>query len=96
MTENPYKTMTFDELKAVYADIQESEKNGRRADSLLPYAKELREKIGANEISLRETLDIAKKEYYEEVARRYFYVSRTQSMHSNDRKGDIGQSYINC
>lgn len=25
MTENPYKTMTFDELKAVYADIQESE-----------------------------------------------------------------------
>lgn len=73
MTENPYKTMTFDELKAVYADIQESEKNGRRADSLLPYAKELREKIGANEISLRETLDIAKKEYYEEVARRYFY-----------------------
>lgn len=26
MTENPYKTMTFDELKAVYADIQESEK----------------------------------------------------------------------
>lgn len=48
-------------------------KNGRRADSLLPYAKELREKIGANEISLRETLDIAKKEYYEEVARRYFY-----------------------
>ena len=28
MTENPYKTMTFDELKAVYADIQESEKNG--------------------------------------------------------------------
>lgn len=73
MTENPYKTMTFDELKAVYADIQESEKNGRRADSLLPYAKELREKIGSNEISLRETLDIAKKEYYEEVARRYFY-----------------------
>ena len=73
MTENPYKTMTFDELKAVYADIQESEKNGRRADSLLPYAKELREKIGANEISLRETRDIAKKEYYEEVARRYFY-----------------------
>ena len=73
MTENPYKTMTFDALKAVYADIQESEKNGRRADSLLPYAKELREKIGANEISLRETLDIEKKEYYEEVARRYFY-----------------------
>ena len=46
----------------MYADIQESEKNGRRADSLLPYAKELREKIGANEISLRETLDIAKKD----------------------------------
>ena len=41
MTENPYKTLTFDELKAVYTDIQESEKNGRRADSLLPYAKEL-------------------------------------------------------
>ena len=59
MTENPYKTLTFDELKAVYTDIQKSEKNGRRADSLLPYAKELREKIGANEVSLRETLDIA-------------------------------------
>ena len=69
MTENPYITLTFDELKAVYTDIQKSEKNGRRADSLLPYAKELREKIGANEVSLRETLDIAKKEYYEEVAR---------------------------
>ena len=53
MTENPYKTLTFDELKAVYTDIQESKKNGRRADSLLPYAKELREKIGANEVSLR-------------------------------------------
>ena len=73
MTENPYKTLTFDELKAVYTDIQKSEKNGRRADSLLPYAKELREKIGVNEVSLRETLDIAKKEYYEEVARRYFF-----------------------
>lgn len=73
MTENPYKTMTFDELKAVYADIQKSEKNGRRVDSLLPYAKELREEIGANEISLRKTLDFAKKEYYEEVARRYFF-----------------------
>ena len=73
MTENPYKTMTFDELKAVYADIQKSEKNGRKADSLLPYAKELREEIGADEISLRKTLDFAKKEYYEEVARRYFY-----------------------
>ena len=73
MTENPYKTMTFDELKAVYADIQESEKNGRRADSLLPYANVLTEYLGANEISLRVRLDIAKKEYYEEVARRYFY-----------------------
>lgn len=38
MTENPYKTLTFDELKAVYTDIQKSEKNGRRVDSLLPYA----------------------------------------------------------
>lgn len=73
MTENPYKTLTFDELKAVYTDIQKSEKNGRRADSLLPYAKELRQEIGANEISLRKTLDFAKKEYYEEVARRYFF-----------------------
>lgn len=73
MTENPYKTLTFDELKAVYTDIQKSEKNDRRADSLLPYAKELREEIGANEISLRKTLDFAKKEYYEEVARRYFF-----------------------
>jgi len=73
MTENPYKTLTFDELKAVYTDIQKSEKNGRRVDSLLPYAKELREEIGANEISLRKTLDFAKKEYYEEVARRYFF-----------------------
>ena len=73
MTENPYKTLTFDELKAVYTDIQKSEKNGRRADSLLPYAKELREEIGANEISLRKTLDFAKKEYYEEVAKRYFF-----------------------
>lgn len=35
MTENPYITLTFDELKAVYTDIQKSEKNGRRADSLL-------------------------------------------------------------
>lgn len=73
MTENPYKTLTFDELKVVYTDIQKSEKNGRRVDSLLPYAKELREEIGANEISLRKTLDFAKKEYYEEVARRYFF-----------------------
>ena len=78
MTENPYKTMTFDELKAVYADIQESEKNGRRADSLLPYAKELREKIGANEISLRETLDIAKKEYYEEVGQFFLQIHQFQ------------------
>ena len=73
MTENPYKTLTFDELKAVYTDIQKSEMNGRSAASLLPYAKELREKIWANEVSLRETLDIAKKEYYEEIARRYFF-----------------------
>lgn len=73
MTENPYKSMTFDELKAIYADIQESEKEDRRAESFLPYARALREEIGADEITLRETLDIAKKTYYEEVTRRYFF-----------------------
>lgn len=73
MTENPYMSMTFDELKAIYADIQESEKEGRRVESFLPYARALKEEIDTDEITLRETLDIAKKAYYEEVTRRYFF-----------------------
>lgn len=72
MTENPYKTMTFDELKTVYSDIQISSETGKRVESFLPYANALREEIGANVITLRETLDMARKDYFEEVARRYF------------------------
>lgn len=72
MTENPYKTMTFDELKTVYSDIQISSETGKRVESFLPYANALREEIGANVITLRETLDMARKDYFDEVARRYF------------------------
>ena len=70
--EKHYEDMTYEELYAIYTNLREASESGKRAESLVPYARYLQKKIGEKEVSLRETLDMAKKEFYEEVAERFF------------------------
>ena len=68
---NPYETMTDDELKTIYNDIMDSKHKGIRAESLVPYAKDIKENIG-NHFTLGDAITWAKNDFFDEVAKRYF------------------------
>lgn len=68
---NPYKLMTKEELKQIYDDICLSDNVPKRAESLVPYATEIKENIGGD-YTLQEALIWARKDFFEEVATRYF------------------------
>lgn len=68
---NPYKEMSDLELKAMYFDYFDSEEKMIRAESFVPYATDLKKHIGGD-ITLRETIEWAKRDFFLEVARRYF------------------------
>lgn len=70
---NPYKTMSDKELADIYADIKNSKQNGVRAESLVPYATEIKNNINgpANTFTLSEGLRMAEKHFYTEVCERF-------------------------
>lgn len=72
MVKNPYTTKSVEELYEIYNDILASQEEGARAESLVPYARMLRKNLGEDDISLRETLEMAKKDFFEEIAKRFF------------------------
>lgn len=60
---NPYNDYTNKELCDIIQDIYESRSNGKRVESFVPYARELKDNInGSSEIiTLRETLEMRNK-----------------------------------
>ena len=70
---NPYKTMSSQELQEIAKDILNSKREGRRAESLVSYAKEIYKNLnGATEtVTLRECIEIARNDFYEEVLKRF-------------------------
>lgn len=58
------------ELKDIYLDYILSKEEGRRCESLVPYAEKYRKKWGEL-LSLRESIEIVKILFLEEVAKRY-------------------------
>ena len=70
---NPYINYTNKELCTIIQDIFDSAESGKRVESLVPYAKELKDNInGTTEIiTLRETLEMAKQDFYNVVCERF-------------------------
>lgn len=71
----PYEEMTKEELKVIYNDIILSESIPQRAETLVPYGMQIRDNIGVNFFTLREGIDRARQDFFEEIAKRFFYIS---------------------
>ena len=67
---NVYEKMSDDDLLYIYNDIIESDKKQKRVESLVPYAEQIKENIGGD-FTLREAIAWSRKDFFEEVARRY-------------------------
>lgn len=70
---NPYETYSDEELCNIIKDIFESEKEGKRVESFVPYAVEIKNSInGASEFfTLREAIEWAKRDFYEVLCKRF-------------------------
>ena len=73
---NPYNDYADKELCDIIQDIYESRSNGKRVESFVPYARELKDNInGSSEIiTLRETLEMAKQNFYDVVCNRFMEI----------------------
>ena len=69
--QNPYNSMSNGDLYIIYKDYFHSKETGNRCESFIPYAKEIKENIGGD-YTLREGIEEAKKDFFEEVCRRFF------------------------
>ena len=69
--ENVYKKMSDDDLLSIYNDIIESDRIPQRVESLVPYAEGIKENIGGD-FTLREAIVWSRKDFFLDVARRYF------------------------
>ena len=69
--ENIYIKMSDDDLLFIYKDIIESDNIPQRVESLVPYAEKIKDNIGGD-FTLREAIEWSRKDFFEEVARRYF------------------------
>lgn len=71
--QNPYLTMSDTDMRQIAIDYIESLDEGKRCESFIPYAREIKENInGATEIvTLRECLDITKTDFFRTLAARF-------------------------
>lgn len=85
--QNPYTIMSTKDLQAIAKDILGAKKEGRRAESLVPYAKEIYRNLnGASEtVTLRECIEIARTDFFEEVLQRF----TSDSISVQTPKGEI-------
>lgn len=65
-----FSKLKKNELKDIYLDYVLSQKEGERCESFVPYAEEYRKKWGEL-LSLRESIEIVKILFFEEIAKRY-------------------------
>ena len=72
---NPYPFLSDDELAEIAENVTQSKKDGVRAESLVPYAKEIFRNLNLNtddpSISLRECISMAYADFVEEILRRF-------------------------
>lgn len=71
MPQNPYFEMSVEELKIIYIDFCRSRAEGKRCESFVPYAKELKENLG-NVVTLKDTIKMAKEEFFLTIAEKFF------------------------
>lgn len=67
---NPYGSMTNEELSTIYKDYVTSKNEGKRCESFVHYAKEIKENIGGD-FTLAEGIRWAKIDFFEEVCARF-------------------------
>ena len=67
-----FKKLKKKDLKEIYLDYYCSKNEGRRCESLVPFAEEFKVQIKIGDLmSLREAIDIVTEMFFEEVANRY-------------------------
>ena len=80
MMKNPYLSLPDKELAKIAEDVMQSKNDGVRAESLVPYAKEIFKNLNLNtndpSVSLRECINMAYNDFAEEIMRRF--VGKTQ------------------
>lgn len=67
---NPYGSMTNEELSTIYKDYVMSKNKGVRCESFVPYAREIKENIGAS-FTIADGISWAKMDFFEEVCNRF-------------------------
>ena len=72
---NPYPSLSDKELAEIAEKVIQSKKDGVRAESLVPYAKEIFRNLNLNtddpSISLRECISMTYADFAEEIMRRF-------------------------
>ena len=66
-----FEKLKENELKEIWIDYYISKKEGRRCESIVPYAEKYHEKFG-DLMSLRTAIDLVSIMFLEEIAKRYF------------------------
>lgn len=75
MLNNPYKSLSDKDLSQIVDDVLQSKEKGVRAESLVPYARQVYENLNLNAedptVTLRECLDITYLDFTQEVMKRF-------------------------
>lgn len=68
-----FEDLKKEELAVIFQDYTLSHNDGRMCESLVPFAEEYRRTSGMNDLlPLYVALEIVCKDFFEEVAKRYF------------------------
>ena len=74
---NVFKGYTAEQLIGIVRDLQESKMDGKRPESLVPYAKQISENLnsvsGTQLVSMRECLEIAKSDFLDVLFERILH-----------------------
>lgn len=74
---NIYKDYTNDQMLEIIKDMKESKNEGKRPESLVPYAKQISENLNSNSgtqlVTMRECLEIAKSDFLDVLFERILH-----------------------
>ena len=98
---NPYPFLSDDELAKIAENVTQSKKDGVRAESLVPYAKEIFRNLNLNtddpSVSLRECIGLAYNDFAEEIMRRFTSnVSELDAFRNRETEKTVIQSDWSC
>ena len=74
---NIFETLSKERLTKILTDYFASGKESCRCKSLVPYAQAIKDNIG-EDFSLKDAIEWAKKDFFEEIARRYCYDTKNE------------------